>query len=160
MTRARGATLSIAAEEPDPSGPGGDLARLVASGYHAWHYDYYLELTNYVDQIAVMSYDTGVPVDWAYAALVRRYTARLITLIGGKVTLFMGVPTYSDQLPAHVAAAENMESALTGILQGVDGYSDSELAKFGVAIYAQWTTTPEDWATYRSVWLGDQGGSR
>lgn len=159
-TKARGATLSIAAEEPDPSGLAGDLARIVSSGYHAWHYDYYLELTNYVDQIAVMSYDTGVPVDWVYAALIRRYTARLVTLIGGKVTLFMGVPTYADQLPAHIAAAENMESALTGIVQGVDGYTDSQLAKFGVAIYAQWTTTSGDWVTYRRIWLGAQEGSK
>ncbi|RIK06866.1 MAG: hypothetical protein DCC49_10930 [Acidobacteria bacterium] len=158
LTKARGAVLSIAAEEPDPSGLAGDLARLISSGYHAWHYDYYLELTDYVDQIAVMSYDTGVPVNWVYAAVIRRYTARLITLIGGKVTLFMGIPTYSDQLPAHVSSAENMESALTGIVQGVEGYSDSQLAKFGVAIYAQWTTTPEDWATYRRVWLGDHDG--
>lgn len=154
LTRARGATLSIAAEEPDPAGPVGDLARFVSSGYHAWRYEYYLELTDYVDQIAVMSYDTGVPANWIYAALMRRYTARLITLLGGKVTLFMGVPTYSDQPPAHIAAAENMESALTGILQGVDGFSESQRTTFGVAIYAQWTTTAEDWATYRRVWLG------
>lgn len=160
VTKARGATLSIAAEEPDPSGPAGDLARVISSAYHAWHYDYYLELTDYVDQIAVMSYDTGVPVNWVYAALVRRYTARLITLLGGKVTLFMGVPTYSDQLPAHMAAVENMESALTGIVQGVDGYTDSQLAKFGVAIYAQWTTTRDDWTTYRRIWLGVQEGSK
>lgn len=153
MTNQRGAVLSIAAEEPDPSGLVGDLARLTSSGYHAWSYEYYLELTNYVDQIAVMSYDTGIPRDWAYAAVIRRYTARLITLIGGKVTLFMGVPTYPDQLPAHRADAENMESALTGILQGVAGYADSELASFGVAIYAQWTTTDDDWTTYRAMWI-------
>lgn len=155
MTKAAGGILSISAEEPDPSGPAGDIARTLSNGYHAWDYSYYLEVIPLVDQMAVMAYDSGVPFDWLYTALVRRYTARLVTLVGGKVTLFMGVPTYEDRNLGHVPEVENISSSLAGIQQGLEGYSSAELRNFGVAIYAQWTTDEAEWAIYRRTWLGE-----
>lgn len=156
MTSRAGALLSIAAEEPDSSRVLGGVGRFLSSGYHAWEYSYYLEVIPLVDQIAVMAYDSGLPIDWVYTAIVRRYTARLITLVGGQVTLFVGVPTYEDETTVHTSKAENVTSALKGISQGVDGYTDAELKSFGVAIYAQWTTDETEWATYRRIWLGDE----
>jgi hypothetical protein len=48
---------------------------------------------------------------------------------------------------------ETPENALLGVVAGLRGRSVGGTFE-GVALYAEWTTEPEDWAVYERVWRG------
>jgi len=102
----------------------------------------------------VMMYDTSLPEEWLYAKLVEWETKNLLELLGGKVTLFMGVPTYDYRRRSFRPSAENPRSALRGIKKGLAGRSRDPALRFGPAVYAYWTTSEEEWKIYRREWLG------
>ena len=101
-----------------------------------------------VDQVAIMTYDSYAPTE----ALAGRYfawqTERVLSLIGDRVTVFMGVPTYRSPTPW----AENLPTALRGVRQGVERLRRRPRRPFGVAVYAEWTTNHHDWDTFRQGW--------
>ena len=43
-------------------------------------------------------------------------------------------------------------TGLLGVVSGLRGRTGGTFE--GVALYAEWTTDPEDWATYERVWRG------
>jgi hypothetical protein len=47
---------------------------------------------------------------------------------------------------------ETPENALLGVVSGLRGRAGGTFE--GVALYAEWTTDPEDWAVYERVWRG------
>ncbi len=152
ITRDRGAVLSMATDEIEPL-PG--LAWLTqAAGTHAgfWTQAYHRAVSGRVDQVAVMMYDTGLPTDWLYGTLVAWQTRKILALTPGRVTVFMGVPTYEENRLSFRPGAENMRSGLRGIRNGLA--SRSMLQSPGVAIYANWTTDASEWRRYRRDWLG------
>lgn len=154
VTRARGKLLSMAADELTPF-PGLEYAaRLFVRQAGLWRSDYYREVAARTDQIAVMMYDTAVPADWLYGAIVAWETWRLRGIVGADTTLFMGVPTYEDEHFGFHPAAENMRSGLRGIGMGLAVGGQPAGPEFGAAIYAGWTTDDAEWATWRRDWLG------
>lgn len=155
QTRARDAVLSVAAEDLDPLGRAGRVLRVGFKRYHAWTKSYFREVARRVDQIAVMTYDTGMPTDWLYGWLVRWETRTLAATVPGHVTLFLGVPTYEDPSWGHHPRAENLPTAITAVRKGIAGTKESRRRNVGVAIFAEWTTTPSEWADYRRLWLAE-----
>jgi len=154
VARVRGKVVSVAADELEPF-PGTErIVRLFAKQAGLWNRQYYLEVADSVDQIAVMMYDTALPTDWLYSTLVAWETRNIVELVGHRVIVFMGVPSYEDQRWSFNPKAENVESGLRGIQNGLEGFEGDELRNFGVAIYAEWTTDEEEWALYRREWLG------
>jgi hypothetical protein len=154
VAQGRGKVVSVAADELEPL-PGSErLVRLFAKQAGFWNRQYYLEVADSVDQIAVMMYDTALPADWLYGTLVAWETRNIVELVGGRVIVFMGVPSYEDQRWSFNPKAENVESGLRGIQKGLEGFEGDELRNFGVAIYAEWTTDEQEWALYRREWLG------
>jgi hypothetical protein len=69
------------------------------------------------------------------------------------VTVFMGVPTYRTATPW----AEDLSTALRGVRQGIDELGHRPRRPYGVAVYADWTTSARDWTTYRREWMGARG---
>ena len=154
VAQARGKVVSVAADELEPL-PGAErLVRLFAKQAGFWNRQYYLEVADSVDEIAVMMYDTALPADWLYGTLVAWETRNIVELVGDRVIIFMGVPSYEDQRWSFNPRAENVESGLRGIQKGLEGFEGDELRNFGVAIYAEWTTDGHEWALYRREWLG------
>lgn len=153
LTRGQGAMLSMATDEIEPF-PG--LAWLTqVAGTHAgfWTAEYHHAVSQRVDQIAVMMYDTGLPADWLYGTFVAWQTRKVQAITPDAVTVFMGVPTYEEQRLTFHPDAENMQSALRGIRNGLA--ADPALTRhLGVAIYANWTTDDPEWRRYRRDWLG------
>jgi hypothetical protein len=154
LTRSKAKLLSVATDELEPA-PG--LAWLtgrlpIRGGF--WSEGYYRAVAARVDQIAVMMYDTTLPTDWLYGSLVAWETRRIVELIGDGATLFMGVPTYEDRRFSFRPEAENICSALRGVQHGLAAGKAGPPAGFGLAIYANWTTEPAEWAVYRREWLG------
>lgn len=153
ITRASSKVVSVAADELEPL-PGAErFVRVFAKQAGFWNKEYYLEVAASVDQIAVMMYDTALPTAWLYGSLVEWETTSLVDLLGGQVTLFMGVPSYEDERWTFNPGAENVQSALRGIQKGLEHLDEQEMENFGVAIYAEWTTDEEEWELYRQEWL-------
>ena len=154
LTDSRGKILSMAADEMSLF-PGADaLAGMMSPRASLWSPAYYQQVADRVDQVAVMMYDTMSPTDWIFATLVAWETNRLLSVVDRDTTLFMGVPTYEERRPGFRPEAENMVSGLRGVTLGLRTAGEAAARPFGVAVYAHWTTDPDEWRTFRRDWLG------
>lgn len=160
LTKSRGRLLSLATDELEPLPGLASLATLlrVRAGY--WTEPYYRAVADRVDQVAVMMYDTALPTGWLYGSLVAWETESIRRLTAGRVTLFIGVPSYEEQRWTFHPGAENVRSALRGIRKGMGARQQDPFDDFGVAIYANWTTDAAEWRTLREGWLGETAPSR
>jgi hypothetical protein len=158
LTRADGRVLSVALEQPPladwevpvygavlgragihyPPRPAGGYLRAVAAR---------------VDQVAIMTYDSQAPTRTLAGRHFAWHTKRTLELIGDRVTVFIGVPTYRTPTPW----AEDLPTALRGVRQGVDALGHTPRRPYGVAVYADWTTSERDWAAFRRGWNGSSG---
>lgn len=152
MTDRYDAVLGTATMELEPFGGAASLGRRVASRYHAWTTDYFEDVAARVDQVAVMTYDSAMPTDWLYGAVVRQQTSELAALIGDETTVFIGIPSYDESNVGHRPGAENVRSGIRGVRLGLADLGDDAPA-IGAAIYAEWTTNADEWATWRRDWL-------
>ncbi len=122
-----------------------------------WSVAFTREVCEIADELAVMSYDTGLRSPGAYEALMADWTRDLLrsmpTRDDGGCDVLMGVPTYEDDEPYHRPDVENAGHALRGILFGLSR-EDLPRPLTGVAIYASWTTDPAEWETYERLWRG------
>ena len=64
----------------------------------------------------------------------------------------MGVPAYSDDEPWHDPAVETVDEAIRGVQAGLEGGAPSNFR--GIALYASWTTSEEEWAYVDRLWHG------
>lgn len=144
-------TLSVATRRIWPIFPD---VRWPLVGHVAWHADYYREMARRVDQIAVMAYDSAMPLAPLYRQWMRYQVIEISRAVSGTgVQLFFGVPTSEERTWTHWPNAENMKSGLQGL---VDGLNDAEAqadAVAGTAIYPYWDTDGSEWATYEALWL-------
>ena len=53
----------------------------------------------------------------------------------------------------HRARVETPENAILGIVAGLRGLGGGGTFE-GVALYAEWTTDPAEWAAYERLWRG------
>jgi hypothetical protein len=156
LTGERGAVLSVAMEQLE-AWPGAERAISVFwDDYHDPTQSYLDDVARRVDQVAIMTYDSGMPTDWLFGYYMAEQTARVVDAIGDKVTVFMGVPTYDDggRLRFH-RSAENMRSGIRGVRKGLARFEPGRRADVGIAVYAAWTTDEAEWATYERDWLGN-----
>lgn len=151
ITRNRGAVLSMATDEIEPLPGLAWLTQVARTHAGFWTAAYHRAVSNRVDQVAVMMYDTGLPADWLYGTLVAWEARKVLALTPDPVTVFIGVPTYEENRLSFRPAAENMRSGLKGIRNGLAAGPVSR--PLGVAIYANWTTDASEWRRYRRDWL-------
>ena len=123
---------------------------LEVPGYPARPTSSYLKkLAARVDQVAIMTYDAELPTKPMVGKHFAWHTTHVLEVIGDQVTVFMGVPTYT---PAIAGWAEDLPTALRGVRLGLDALPRQPLKPYGVAIYPEWTTSPQEWAEYRAGW--------
>lgn len=154
VTKQTGAALSVATVGLEPVPGASAVVSSFAPAYARWSDGFYRQVINRVDQIAFMSYDSGLPTSWLYGDYVKGQTIRLGGLIDKRTTVFIGAPTYRDSTLLHRPEAENLQSAIRGLQKGLEKMPSASADQFGLAIYADWTTTSADWATYDHDWLG------
>lgn len=152
LTERHGAVLSTATMELEAVPGAAGLGRWVVSRYHAWTLDYFAEVSERGDQVAVMTYDSAAPTDWLYGALVREQTSRLARRLDD-VQIFIGIPSYGDANLGHWPGAENVRSGVRGVRLGMADIDEADRSQIGIAVYAEWTTTAEEWRTYQQDWL-------
>lgn len=153
ITENRNKILSIASDEPEPIWVTEKVVRLFANQAGFWKKEYYVQVAEHVDQIAVMMYDTALPVDWLYGSFVAWVTKTLLTSLDPELTLFMGVPSYEEHRWGFHPEAENVRSGIRGIQKGLASFDTPEIQHFGIAIYAEWTTDQNEWDVYTQEWL-------
>jgi hypothetical protein len=148
LTRAHAAVLSVSASHLEPyPGPGAVLRHL--PGDALWTPGYLHEVALTVDQVALMSYDTGLAAQRLYCGYVRKTTERALRAVPGDVGLLVGVPAYPPEGLYH-GAAETMTTAIRGVRLAMG--ERPPVREFGIALYVDFTATDDDWAVYRRDW--------
>ncbi len=151
VTAARGALLSVSTPQIDPL-PG--LHRLGATlngDAKYWAQGYFAAVARRVDQLAVMSYDTWMPTRPLYSGYVAEQTSLALRATPPTVDLLMGVPAFWADDYGHHGSAETVAAVVRGIRLGL-GRTAPERRTFGVALYVDFTATPQDWADYKGGW--------
>jgi hypothetical protein len=139
-----GATLSVATPHIRPFLVD---APPLAHGPVAWSGGYYRQVARRVDQVAVMTYDSGLPLAGLYRAWQRTQVVRISQVLAGlPLQVFIGVPTSEEPTWTHWPAAETMRTGLAGVLDGLA--ASAQRVVTGVAIYPYWETDDEEWALY------------
>jgi len=121
-----------------------------------WSEGYMAQVAGECDQIAVMGYDSGMYLPRAYARLIGLqvvHATRAATAAGGRCRVLLGVPTYTRGGASHHAHAENLRVALKAVRSGLAARDARPEAFAGVALFADYTTQPEEWRTYEDLWL-------
>jgi hypothetical protein len=111
-----------------------------------WGDDYMRQVSERCSQLAVMMYDTAIPLEKFYIKLMRDWTKQLVQITCSTgCELLLGVPAYDDSgVGYHKPEVENLRSALQGI-------SDSpwRFGAEGIAIYCEWEMDDAKWRTWR-----------
>lgn len=149
MTKARGVPLSVAAAQLNPR-PGMNGVLVALTGQSKWwSKQYFGEVARRVEQIAVMSYDTAMPLESLYGGFVAQQTQMALAATPAGTDLLMGLPAYYEDNASHRGSAETVAAAVRGARLGL---GDSPRQNFGLALYVDFAATPEHWAAYRDGW--------
>lgn len=119
-----------------------------------WTADYYQQVAQYVDQIVVMTYDSGMPTAWLYRHWVKFQVIEVTqALRDSDVEVLIGISTSAESTNTHHLRAEHMQSGLQGLINGLNDRSTVRSQFTGVAIYPYWETSQADWTVYEDLWL-------
>jgi hypothetical protein len=145
-----GPMLSLAAEKIQPVFP--DLSLF---GHQIdWSTGYYHQLASHVDQLAVMSYDTRMPLDGLYRELMRfEVIGPTHALNGMHVQLLLGIPASDESSATHNPTVESIANGLQGAIDGLNDADTVAGIVNGVAIYPAWDMNDSKWAIYDHQWL-------
>ncbi|MDC7339820.1 glycoside hydrolase family 18 protein [Streptomyces lydicus] len=147
----RGGVLSVAVHQIDPL-PGLHRVSGALTGHRKWlSQRFFGQVARRVDQIALMSYDTGMPAESLYGGYVAQQTRLALEATGPHTDLLMGLPFFHTDDMGHHASAETVRAAVRGIRLGLTR-QDPGRSRFGMALYVDFAATEEDWAAYRSGW--------
>ncbi len=150
LTAARKVPLSVAAAQLDPLWSVNSLALAIAGEGKWWSQDYFAQVARRVEQIAVMSYDTAMPLESLYGGYVAKQTQLALEVTPDHVDLLMGLPAYWENNPSHWGKAETVEAAVRGARLGL---GSSTKQNFGLAIYVDFTATDAHWNAYTAGWV-------
>lgn len=120
-----------------------------------WSTNYYEAVAQQVDQIAVMMYDSMMPLGIIYEIWLSWQVTEITRAVQNTdVFLLFGIATYEEITWTHMPWAENIETGLRGVRRGIGGLPE-ELRKRvqGVGLYAEWTIDEVEWKKYEQLWL-------
>ncbi len=147
------AILSIAAHSTWPFMPETSWTRLVGPLW--WGGDYYRQVASRVDQIVVMTYDSGLKTPFLYRQWMRFQAIGISrALENTKAELLFGIPTSEEATATHDPGVENMVNGLDGLVAGFNDLEARPAVVTGIAIYPYWETDAAEWLVYNSQWLG------
>ncbi|MFF4351699.1 hypothetical protein [Streptomyces sp. NPDC001530] len=152
LTRARGVPLSVAAHQIDPLPAAHSIAGTLTGHPKWWSQSYFGQVARRVDQIAVMSYDTAMPLESLYGGYVAQQTSLALEVTPKSTDLLMGLPFFHEDTRVHYASAETVAAAVRGTRLGLSR-TDRTREHFGVALYVDFAATEADWTAYREGWV-------
>ena len=127
---------------------------------YGWSDDYFKEVAPFVDQVAVMSYDSYLWLPRMYGALVARqvkHVSQDVSQANPHCTVIIGLPTYKNTTLTHQPFCESLANSLRGIEQGLrDNKKSAEKSNIdGIALFADYTTDEKDWKLFDSTIKSD-----
>jgi hypothetical protein len=146
------AVLSVTAPKIEPLSGIELPASLVLGRPAFWTTGYLSEVASRVSQVAVLSYDTGMPFPSWYSGYEARETALALGAVPPGVGLVMGVPAFAGSTLGHHGSAETVTAAIHGIRAALTS-SHQRPAQVGVGLYTADTATAADWSSYQSWWV-------
>lgn len=150
LTQSQHKILSVAADQVEPL-PGLRVPAQWATGHpHFWSAGYLGALARDVDEVAMMTYDTGMPTAATYAGFVRLKTGIALRAMPRGVHLLIGLPAYHTGEAGHTSA-ETVANAIRGVRLALG--SATQPKNVGVALYVGYSATPADWSAYRADWV-------
>jgi glycosyl hydrolase family 18 (putative chitinase) len=151
-----GSILSISAQKWAPNAHIADWAHGLGKANAWWTSYYFSRVAEYVDQLVVMAYNTAMPTASLYSLTIKQETANILEAVRTAhhvPEVLIGIPSYSGDDAWFRDAAENVSSALQGVVSGLN--SNRNTTPFvGVAVYRLATTDETEWKTYERLWLG------
>lgn len=125
-------------------------------GGYKWSEHYYRAVAARVDQIAAMTYDSLMPYPALYRVWMREQVSGISSsLEDTDVELLVGVSASREKTDTHHPGAEGVANGLAGLCAALKAGSHAG----GVAVYAAWEATAEDWETW-DRWQGGQEPTR
>ena len=116
-----------------------------------WSEDFYRDAMALTDETVLMAYDTTLDTGLLYTEFVRHETRLLLRWaceVPGHQVL-VGIPSFEDSAVSN-PKVENIPNAVRGVRAAL---ADGAPACFeGVALYAEWVTSPEEWRQLRRSW--------
>lgn len=121
-----------------------------------WATEYKQSVALLVDQLAIMSYNSGLtsPADYSrwMAYQVETY-ARAVAALDINTEILIGVPTHDAELPAHNPTVETVPAAIDGLKLGIEQAGDAARYVRGAVIWAGWTTDETEWLQFKRDWV-------
>lgn len=151
LTGERHVPLSVAAHQIDPLPALHSVMGAVSGHPKYWTQEFFGQVARRVDQIAVMSYDTAMPLESLYGGYVAEQTELALEATPPGTDLLMGLPFYHEDKWGHREAAETARAAVRGARLGL-GRTDRDRGRFGLALYVDFAAQPGDWRAYREGW--------
>jgi hypothetical protein len=116
-----------------------------------WSSGYFRSVVDRVDQVAIMTYDSGMPLRSLYGGYVARQAELALDLVPEDKHLFIGAPAYHDHGIPWGDEAESVADAALGARLALSGHGRRE--RFGLALYVDFAATEQDWKEYATGWL-------
>nr|WP_051371330.1 hypothetical protein [Streptomyces sp. 142MFCol3.1] len=152
VTRSRHVPLSVAAHQIDPL-PAAHAIRGSLTNHPKWWSQWYFgQVARRVDQIALMSYDTALPMEGQYGGYVAQQTSLALEVTPRSTDLLMGLPFFHEDDMSHHESAETVTAAVRGARLGLSR-TDRDRDRFGLALYVDFAATEADWTAYREGWV-------
>ncbi|BCM93479.1 hypothetical protein IAD21_05370 [Abditibacteriota bacterium] len=121
-------------------------------GAYGWSEAYFALVAAHSDQIVVMAYDSALYFPRHYSWLLRQQCWRVPRAAAGiNCRILIGVPSYEDGGLSHHPRAENLRVALRAVREGLIDNPNANRVD-GVALFADYSTDADEWATWRHDW--------
>ncbi len=151
LTAGRGVPLSVATPQIDPLPGLHTVSTALADHGKWWPQAYFGEVARRVEQVAVMAYDTGMPLESLYGGYVAQQTTLALEATPRGTDLLIGLPAYWDDSFGHHGSAETVAAAVRGARLSLGRHAPARQT-FGLALYADFSATAADWAAFHSAW--------
>jgi hypothetical protein len=119
-----------------------------------WSEAFYKATMARTDQTVLMAYDTTINVKKSYIGFVRHQTSLLLdwACAASPHRVLIGIPSYEDVPRLSNPKVENIENAALGVRAALEE-KPARLDCFeGVAVYAEWVTSEDEWQAYEKNW--------
>ena len=139
------AVLSVDTPKLEPLTGMGLSAALIMRHPVFWTSAYLSQVASRVSQVAVLGFDTGVPLSSWYSGYVERETSVALHAVPASVGLVIAAPANGGSDESVAATIHGARVALTA--------TGRRQALFGIGLYTAGTATASDWSAYQADWV-------
>lgn len=116
-----------------------------------WSEDYFREVAERCDQMALMIYDTGMVLPRMYASHVQRQVGMINRATKGNACrVLFGLPSYDRGFRSHNPRAENLKIGIRSLRSALERGMSENFE--GISIFADYTMDADEWAEYSNHW--------